>query len=166
MRIEEQLDRHGLSLPGPLMLPGGTPAPSTWLRVRGNRAYVSGHGPQAPDGSVAGPFGKVGVSVSLEEARHAARLVALSILGTLQRSLGDLDRVTAWLTVSGSVNAVPGYTETPAVMNAFSDLIVELYGGDAGAHARTAIGVAALPLDLPVIVACEVEIDGDGPGSW
>lgn len=162
MRVEGELHRRGLCLPGPLTLPGGTPVPSTWVRIRGNRAYLSGHGPQASDGSVAGPFGSVGGPVSLDEARHSARHAALSILGTLSRSLGDLDRVTAWLTVSGSINATPGYTDTPAVMNAFSDLILELYGPDVGSHARTAIGVAALPLDLPVIVACEVEIDRAG----
>jgi len=165
MRIEGELNRRGLSLPGPLRLPGETPLPSTWVRIRGNRAYLSGHGPQAPDGSVAGPFGQVGAAVSLDEARRSAHLAALSILGTLSRALGDLDRVTAWLTMSGSINAVPGYTESPAVMNACSDLIVELYGDEVGAHARTAIGVAALPLDLPVIVACEVEIDPAGLGA-
>ena len=73
-------------------------------------------------------------------------------------SLGDLDRVTAWLTVNGFVNAEPGYPQTTAVMNPLSDLIVELYGMDAGAHARTAIGVATVPLNLPIVIAAEAEI--------
>ncbi len=162
MSIEGELDRRGLCLPGPLTLPGRTPVPWTWVRIRGNRAYLGGYGPQASDGSVAGPFGSVGGSVSLDEAQHSARFAAISILGTLSRSLGDLDRVTAWLMVSGSINTMPGYTDTPAVMNAFADLIIELYGHDVGSHARTAIGVTALPFDLPVIVACEVEIDRTG----
>jgi enamine deaminase RidA (YjgF/YER057c/UK114 family) len=92
--------------------------PPSWIRVRGNRAFISGHGPQNPDGSIAGPFGKVGSNdVTLEQAYQAARLATLSILGTLKRELGDLDRVTAWLMVSGFVNVAPGFTQTTAVIN-------------------------------------------------
>jgi enamine deaminase RidA (YjgF/YER057c/UK114 family) len=80
------------------------------------------------------------------------------MLSSLKANLGDLDRVTAWLMVNGFVNAEPGYPQTTAVMNPFSELIVDLYGPEAGAHARTAIGVAALPLSLPVVIAAELEI--------
>ena len=96
--------------------------------------------------------------VSLEEAQGSARSTALSVLGSLKRALGDLDRVTAWLMVHGMINAEPGYGQTTNVINGFSDLIVELYGEDVGQHARTAIGVAALPLNLCVVIAAEVEI--------
>jgi len=125
--------------------------------MRGNRHYLAGHGPLAPDGSPLGPFGKVPTEVSLEAAQEAARSTALSMLASLKREIGDLDRVTAWLVVSGMVNAEPGYGQTTNVINGFSDLILELYGPDIGQHARTAIGVAALPLNNAVIIAAEVD---------
>jgi enamine deaminase RidA (YjgF/YER057c/UK114 family) len=96
----------------------------------------------------------------LEAAQHSAVLAVLAILASLKTALGDLDRVGAWLTVSGYVNAEPGYRQTTAVMNPCSELILDLYGAEAGAHARSAIGVAALPLGLPVVVSAEVETRG------
>lgn len=148
----------GLTLPKPILHPGGPNVPIAWVRLAGNRAYASGHGPLAPDGSLAQPLGRVGAELTLEEAQHAARLAGLALLGSLQRALGDLDRVTTWLTVSGFVRVAPGFTDTPAVLNGVSDLLLELYGPKAGAHARTAIGVAELPFGVPVVVAAEVEI--------
>ena len=141
-----------------MLLPGPVKVPFAWVRLAGNRAYASGHGPLAPDGSLALPLGRVGAEVSLEQAQHAAELAVLALLGSLQRSLGDLDRVSAWLTLSGFVRVAPGFTETPAVLNSASDLLLDLYGPKAGAHARTAIGVAELPFGVPVVVAAEVEI--------
>jgi enamine deaminase RidA (YjgF/YER057c/UK114 family) len=135
--------------------------PFSWVRVRGNRAYVSGHVPLNPDGSVAEQFGKVGVDVSEEEGYEAARLAGLSILGDLRRELGDLDRVVAWLRVFGMVNSGPGFVRQPNVVNGFSDLILELYGPDAGDHARSAVGMAELPLGVPVEIEAEVEIRTD-----
>ena len=122
------------------------------------RAYISGHGPQNLDGSIAGPFGKVGAEVSEEQAYQCARLVTLSILGNLKRQLDSLDRVTAWLVINGFVNVKPGFTKTTAVINGCSELILQLYGEDAGRHARTAMGVATTPFGLPVIIAAEAEI--------
>ena len=124
----------------------------------GGKAYVSGHSAQAPDGSFSGPFGKVPIEVSLEAAQQAAAKTALSILGSLKRTLGDLDRVTAWLMVYGMVNADPGYSQTTHAINGFSDLIVDLYGPEVGAHARVAVGMAALPLDNAVVIAAEVAV--------
>jgi hypothetical protein len=95
-------------LPAPLQL-RGVALPFPWVRVRGNRGYISGHAAQNPDGSLAGPLGKVGLAVSLEQAQLSARLTALAILGTLKRELGDLDRVSAWLRVFGMVNSAPGF---------------------------------------------------------
>jgi enamine deaminase RidA (YjgF/YER057c/UK114 family) len=126
--------------------------------VHEDRAYVAGIGPLNPDGSIAEPLGKVGVELSAEEGYQAARLTALSVLDILKRELGDLDRVTAWLMVYGLVNAVPDFTLTTKVINGFSDLIVELYGPEAGMHARMAPGVATLPLGVPVTIAAEVAI--------
>jgi enamine deaminase RidA (YjgF/YER057c/UK114 family) len=158
MRIEARLHELGLTLPEPLKPPPGMLLPFAPVRMRGTRAFVSGHVPQNPDGTTAGPLGKVGADVTLEQGYAAARLTALAILGSLQRTLGDLDRVTAWLRVFGMVNAASGFTQTPSVINGFSDLILELYGPEVGAHARSAIGVAELPLGIPVEIEAEVEI--------
>ena len=158
MKVEAKLEELGLVLPEPVKVQPGLHLPFSW--VRGDRAYVSGHGADNSDGSLAGSFGKVGAEVSPEEGYEAARLAALAILASLRRELGDLDRVSAWLTVSGMVNAAPGFVGTPNVINGFSDLILELYGPEAGAHARTAPGVATLPVNTPVIILAEVEIDG------
>lgn len=156
MRIEAKLKELGLTLPEH---PLSVQLPFPWVRVRGKRAFISGHGPQAPDGSLAQPLGKVGAEVSLEEGQEAARLVALAMLGSLKRELGDLDRVTAWLRVFGMVNSTPDFTRQPEVINGFSHLILSLYGEQAGAHARSAVGMAALPFNIPVEIEAEVEID-------
>ncbi|MDX8466039.1 RidA family protein [Mesorhizobium sp. VK23B] len=158
MGADEKLAALGIVLPPPLKLPPGMVLPFPWVNVRGDRAYISGHGPQEPDGALAGPFGAVGESVSLEEARATARKVGLSMLSSLRRELGNLDRITGWCRVHGMVNAAPGFTQTPAVMNGFSDLILEIFGPEIGRHARTASGVAALPFDLPVEIEAEVMI--------
>ncbi len=160
MQIEAKLEALGLVLPEPLKPPPGTQLPFSWVRIRGNRAYISGHAPQNLDGSLAGPLGKVGADVSPEEAYQAARLVGLAILGSLKRALGDLDRVTAWLKVLGMVNSAPGFNQQPGVINGFSDLIFELYGNEAGQHARSAVGMAELPFGIPVEIEAEVEIAG------
>ena len=123
---------------------------------------VSGHGAQAPDGSPKGPFGRVPDVVSLEQAQVSARAAALSVISSVRRAIGDLDRVEAWLSVSGFVNATPGYPKTTAVLNAFSEVVHDVFGDAVGAHARTAIGVSALPLDLPVVVAAELALAAVG----
>src|SRR5579863_3358400 len=158
MKIEAKLEELGLVLPESLKSPAGLKLPFAYVRVRGNRAYIAGHGPQNPDGSLAHPLGKVGSDLTLEEGYQAARLVALTILGSLKRTLGDLDRVTAWLRVFGMVNAAPGFTQMPSVINGFSDLILELYGPEVGQHARSAVGMAELPVGIPVEIEAEVEI--------
>lgn len=159
MRIEARLQELGLVLPEPLYPPPGVQFPFAWVRQRGNRAYISGHVPQNPDGSQAGPLGRVGEDVSPEQGYQAARLVALAHLGSLKRALGDLDRITAWLRVFAMVNAAPGFHETPRVTNGYSDLILEVYGPEVGMHARSSIGMQ-LPLNAPVNCEAEVEIDG------
>lgn len=158
-RIEAKLAEMGLQLPQPLQMPADIRMPFAMVRVRGNRAYISGHIPQNPDGTVAQPLGKVGAEVSPEQGYHAARLVALAHLGSLKRALGDLDRVTAWLRVFAMVNVAPGFNETPRVTNGYSDLILELYGPEVGMHARSSIGMM-IPLNAPVNCEAEVEIDG------
>ena len=158
MQIEAKLQELGLVLPEPLKTPPTMRLPYASVRVRGNRAYIAGHGPQTPDGSVAPPLGQVGAEVSLEQGYQAARLAALSMLASLKRTLGDLDRVTYWLRVFGMVNSAPGFKQQPAVINGFSDLILELYGSEIGPHARSAVGMAGLPMGITVEVEAEVEI--------
>ena len=145
-------------LPRPLVMPPGVTLPFPFVRVRGNRAFISGHGPLNADGSLALPLGKVGLEVTPEQAHASARLVGLAILASLKRELGDLDRVTAWLRVLGMVNSAPGFNRQPYVINGFTDLIIDLYGQERGRHARSAVGMAQLPFDIPVEIEGEVEI--------
>ena len=85
-------------------------------------------------------------------------MTGLAIVGSLKRALGDLDRITAWLKVLGMVNVAPGFTLTPAVINGFSDLILAIWGPDAGSHARSAVGMAELPFGIPVEIEAVVEV--------
>ncbi|OGA16716.1 MAG: hypothetical protein A3G25_03040 [Betaproteobacteria bacterium RIFCSPLOWO2_12_FULL_63_13] len=158
MEIEERLERLGLVLPEPVRPPPGVRLPFAFIHVHESRAYISGHGPTKADGTLAGPFGKVGESVSLDEAVHAARLTAMAVLASLKRELGNLDRVDAWLRVFGMVNAAPSFNQQPTVINGFSDLILELYGPQRGRHARSAVGMASLPFDMPVEIEAEVAL--------
>jgi len=156
--IDARLTALGLALPRPLQLPPGVVLPFPWVRVVGTRALISGHGPTNADGSLAAPRGKVGTDVSPEQAYAAARLTGLAILGSLQRELGDLDRIAGWTRVFGMVNSAPGFNRQPAVINGFTDLIIEVFGAQAGAHARSAVGLAELPFDIPGEIEGEVEL--------
>jgi len=101
MNAEARLTALGLSLPAPLVVPSGMRLPFTWVRVHGRRAFISGHSPVALDGSLYAPRGKVGHELSEEEGYAAAKSAGLAVLASLKRTLGDLDRVTAWLRVAG-----------------------------------------------------------------
>lgn len=155
-RIEDKLAALGLVLPPPLSPPPGVVLPFAPVRIVGDRAFVSGHGPQNADGSLAHPLGKLGSDLTVEEGYAAARLTGLAILGSLQRALGDLDRISAWGRVFGMVNAGRGFNREPAVINGFSDLILNVFGPEVGAHARSAVGMAELPFDIPVEIEAEV----------
>jgi enamine deaminase RidA (YjgF/YER057c/UK114 family) len=154
-RIAGRLAELGLSLPAPFAAPPGVQFRFDLVRVSGGHAYVSGHGPL--DGSEVLVRGKVGAEVTPEQAYDAARLTALSVLTSLERELGDLDRVKSWVKLLGLVNCAPGFSAMPGVVNGFSDLVLELWG-DAGRHARSAIGVAELPFDIPVEVEATLEV--------
>ncbi|MGB7212330.1 MAG: RidA family protein [Gemmatimonadales bacterium] len=154
--IEQRLKSLGLVLPPPPKLPPGMVRPFQSVRILDQRAFISGHGPQDPDGSLAGPLGKVDIELTIDQGYAAARLTALSILGSLHRALGDLDRIRAWTRVFGMVNSAPGFTMQPKVINGFSDLILEVFGPDVGAHSRSAVGLAALPFGMPVEIEAEV----------
>ena len=158
--IEAKLTEMGLALPEPIKLPPGMTLPFPWVHSRGNRVFVSGHGPLNTDGTLLEPRGKVGAEVSLEQGYAAARATGLAILSSLKMELGNLDRISAWLRVFGMVNMAPGFNQQPTVINGFTDLILELYGPERGAHSRSAVGMAGLPMDIPVEIEAEVEIDG------
>ena len=158
MSIEGRLKELGLELPQPMVLPAGVTLPFSWVRLSGNRAYVSGHLPLKSNGTLAEPIGKVGAEVSVDQAYEAAKLTGLSLLGSLQRELGTLDRVESWLRVFGMVNAAPGFNQLPAVINGFSELILDVYGQSRGQHARAAVGMAELPFGVSVEVEAEVLI--------
>ncbi len=157
-KIDDRLRELNLQLPAPLQVPAGLVLPFRWINVVGTRAIISGHGPTNTDGSLAQPLGKVGREVTLEQGYAAARLTGLAILGSLKRELGDLDRIGAWTRIFGMVNSAPGFNRQPAVINGFSDLIVEVFGAERGAHARSAVGLAELPFDIPVEIEGEVEL--------
>ena len=156
MTVAERLRALGLALPQPMQPPPGAKLPFAWVRVVGNRALVSGHGPTNPDGTLAQPLGKVAAEVTLEQGYEAARRTALAILASLERELGDLERVDRWVRVFGMVNSAPGFDRQPAVINGFSDLVLEVWGPDRGQHARSAVGMAELPFRIPVEIEAEV----------
>jgi enamine deaminase RidA (YjgF/YER057c/UK114 family) len=140
---ERRLQELGLVLPDQ-PAPAGEYVP---VRQVGSQVHVAGQGPLLPDGGFV--TGKVGADLDLEEAQAAARLAALSSLGALRAELGSLDRIQAILRVVGYVNCAPGFNQTPTVMDGCSSQLVDLLG-DAGRHARSAIGVAELPFDIAV----------------
>jgi enamine deaminase RidA (YjgF/YER057c/UK114 family) len=153
--IEDHLTEMGLNLPAPLVAPEGLRLPFESVLVRGEVAYVSGHGPFDGDRQLF--RGRVGAELTVEEGYEAARATGLSMLASLARVLGDLDRVTGWIKVLGFVKCADGFDATPAVINGFSDLILTLWG-DAGRHARSAIGAGELPLGIPVEVEAIVAL--------
>jgi enamine deaminase RidA (YjgF/YER057c/UK114 family) len=149
--IERRLGELGLVLPAPMDPPGNFRV----VNVHDGLAYIAGHPPI--DGSTVLARGAVGRDLTLEEGYDAARLVALSILASLKKELGELDRVTKWVRAVGYIQTAPGFHDNAKVLNGFSDLIVELWG-DEGRHARSAPGQGPSPLDVPVIVDAIVAV--------
>jgi hypothetical protein len=158
MKIDQRLAELGLELPAPTSIPEGMRLPFRWVRVVGKRITISGHGPSLPDGSIAGPFGKVGRELTPEQGYHAAKLTALGMLASLRREFGSLEHIT-WLKAFGMVNVAPGFHATPPVINGFSDLILSVFGPERGQHSRSAIGVAELPFNIPVEIEAEAVLD-------
>src|SRR3990170_4575902 len=151
MRVEQELARMGLRLPEP------TPPVASYVpAVRvGSLLFLSGHGHRM-DGEI--KFrGKVGRDLTVEDGYEAARLVMLNCLGTIKRAVGDLDHVQRIVKVLGFINAPEGFLETPKVLNGASDLLIHLYGEN-GRHARSAIGVAALPYEIAVEIEMIVQL--------
>ncbi len=117
--------------------------------IVGDVLYAAGHTPRLPDGSPSF-VGKVGVDFTVEQGREAARLVGMNILSTVRNAAESLDRVARLVRTFGMVNAAPGFTEHPQVINGFSDLMVEVFGEDAGKGTRAAVGMGSLPAGMAV----------------
>jgi enamine deaminase RidA (YjgF/YER057c/UK114 family) len=124
----------------------------------GNLVFVSGHGPLKPDRTLMS--GVVGRDLDEKQAYAAARMVGIAALASLKGEIGNLDRVRRIVKVLGMVNAVPGFTNHPEVINGFSDLMTEGFG-DRGKHARSAVGMGSLPRTIPVEVEMVVEVEPD-----
>jgi enamine deaminase RidA (YjgF/YER057c/UK114 family) len=155
-RISDRLTELGLELPRPFSPPPGLEFPFDLVRVSGGHGYVSGHLPvDGPDVLVRG---RIGAELDLDQGYDAARLTGLSIFASLEQELGDLDRVTGWVKALGLVQCAPDFDKPPAVINGFTDLVLEVWGPQAGRHARSAIGAAQLPFDAPVEVEAIVEL--------
>ena len=148
-RIESRLTEFGLTLPAPLTPPPGVTFNFQLVKVHNGLAYIAGHGPF--DGSTPLVQGVVGRDLTVEQGYDAARMTGLSMLASLKQELGELDRVTHWLRAVGYVHCAPDFELNPAVVNGFSDLIVELWG-DEGRHVRSAPGQGPSPYNVPIIV--------------
>ncbi len=121
----------------------------------GNLVFMAGKGPRKDDGTYI--TGKLGKDLTVEQGYEAARITAINQLAALKAEIGNLNRVKRIVKVMGMVNSDPSFTEQPAVINGFSDLMVEVFG-DAGKHARAAVGMAALPMNIAVEIEMIVEV--------
>lgn len=157
-RVADRIAGLGIVLPPPLVLPPGVVLPFPEVNIRGDRAFVSGCTALDEAGALMGPFGAVGAEVSVEEAHHLARHTGIAMLAALTRSLGDLDRIAGWARVFGMVCSAPGFVQQPAVINGFTEVIHEVFGPQIGQHARSAVGMVALPMDIAVEVEAELLI--------
>jgi enamine deaminase RidA (YjgF/YER057c/UK114 family) len=155
-RIADRLAELGLELPQVFAPPPGVEFPFDLVKVSGGYGHVSGHLPI--DGSEVLATGRVGDQLSVEEGYEAARLVGLSIFASLEAELGDLDRVGGWVRALGLVQCAPGFDRPPAVINGFTDLVLDVWGPEAGRHARSAIGAGQLPFDVPIEIEAVVEV--------
>jgi len=150
-QVESKLAEMGLELPAP-------PAPvANYVRAvrTGNLVFVSGHGPSR-DGELV-YRGKLGADVDVATGYKAAQLVMLNCLTSLKEEIGELDRVTRIVKLLGMVNCAPDFGEQPEVINGASDLLTELFG-ERGRHARSAVGMAALPRGIAVEIEMVVEV--------
>jgi len=143
---EEKLKAMGLEIPE-VSLPIANYV--KWKQV-GNLLYLSGGGPKV--------YGKVGAELTVEEGYQAARETGLEVIAVLKAATGDLSRIKQFVKVLGMVNSTPDFTAQPAVINGFSDLMVEVFG-EKGKHARSAVGVAALPNNMAVEIEVIVELE-------
>ena len=154
MGAETRLKEKNITLPQP-----ATPVANYVGAVRvGTLLFVSGHGPMRADGKPR-TKGKVGRELTVEQDYEVTREVGLSMVATVRASLGSLDRVKRVVKVLGMVNSADGFGDQPRVINGFSDLMVEVFGEDLGRHARSAVGMAELPMGIPVEIEMVLEVE-------
>jgi enamine deaminase RidA (YjgF/YER057c/UK114 family) len=153
MSRDAKLAELGLQLP-PAAEPKGVYRP---LVIVGNMAYTAGHLPVGADGELT--TGRLGADLDVEAGYAAARRTGLALLATLRGQLGSLDRVRRVVKVLGVVQCTPDFTQQPAVINGCSELLAEVFGPEAGVGARSAVGVAALPLGAAVEIEAIFEIE-------
>jgi len=148
---EKRLKELGITLKPP-----GKPIANFVTAVTvGKLVFLSGHGPVQENGEYM--KGKVGADLDLNQAKEAARLTGISLLGALKSEIGDLNKVKRLVKVLGMVNAVPTFDQHPQVINGFSDLMVDVFGEN-GKHARSAVGLGSLPMNIPVEIEMIVEL--------
>lgn len=151
MTVAERLKELGITIATPRP-PQANYVPS--VRA-GNLVFLSGTGPYLPDGGLI--TGKVGSDLTVERGYEAARWTMLALLANLQVEIGDLERVVRVVKLLGMVNCTPEFTRQPEVINGASDLLVEIFG-ERGRHARSAVGMIALPRDISVEIEMIVEV--------
>ena len=153
MSAEARLKEKNITLP-----PTATPVANYIGAVRvGNLLFLSGHGPVS--GGKPTARGKLGKDLSVEEGYQVARQVGLNLLATARANLGSLDKVKRVVKVLGMVASADGFGDQPKVVNGFSDLMVEVFGEAAGQHARSAVGMAELPMGIPVEIEMILEVE-------
>ena len=150
--VEKRLQELGIELPPPAK-PVAVYAPAV---LTGDTLYVSGHIARRSDGTLV--QGKVGKELSLQQGYEAARLTGVSVLSTVKNILGSLDNVVQLAKVLGVVNCTRDFTKQPQVINGFSELMVEVFGDEAGKGARSAIGTGSLPINVPVEIEAIFEV--------
>ena len=151
---EENLKKSGIELPVPQK-----PVANYVNAVRtGNLIFLAGKGPSKPDGSLV--TGKVGKDLTVQQGYEAARLTAINQLAVLKAELGSLNKVKRIVKVLGMVNCTEDFTDQPKVINGYSDLMVEIFG-EKGKHARSAVGMYALPMNIAVEVEMIVEVENN-----
>ena len=158
MGAETRIKQLGLTLPAP-----GKPLGNYVPGVRvGNLLFLSGHGPVRE--ATATARGKLGRDLSTDEGYKVARDVGINLLGSARHILGSLDKVKRVVKVLGMVNSADDFGEQPKVINGFSDLMVEVFGDD-GRHARSAVGMAGLPMGIPVEIEMILELQPEPTSS-
>jgi len=154
MGADARLKELGITLPPP-----ATPIANYVGAVRtGNLLFVAGHGPLRQDGK-ARTLGKLGRDLTTEQGYQVAREVGVNLLATTRAALGSLDKVKRIVKVLGMVRSAEGFGDQPKVINGFSDLMVEVFGEKIGKHARSAVGMAELPMGIPVEIEMVLEVE-------
>lgn len=150
--VEERITALGYTLPP------ASPAVGSYVKSVqvGNLLFLSGSGPDQP--GYTSPKGKVGKDVTLEQANEAARYVALNLLASAKDALGSLNRVRRVVKLLGMVNSAPDFADQPKVINGCSDFFIQVLG-DQGRHARSAVGMASLPMQIPVEIEAIFEVE-------